>query len=151
MRVLFRGVNATLHRLGLTLQPKRLGPFTYPRAYGEATYGDGGTYGTSEANAVVRHQLDQRGFPTSGISTTPVYDRAVFYATTGRSDAAGFVYTIDRDSLSQYGVKEYIVSDYAVRPSVPADEEVILVAADGGFLPQGVVLRVEEVRATPSA
>ena len=34
----------------------------------------------SEVNAVHRHQLSQKGYPTSGISTSPIFEVAKQYA-----------------------------------------------------------------------
>jgi hypothetical protein len=60
------------------------------------------------------------------VSTTPIWRRAVFYATRGFTWPAGYVYKIDRARLCENGVAEYIVSEYTNTPSVPEDEEVIL-------------------------
>lgn len=149
-RFLYRGVNADMHRLGKGVQPKQQGPFEYSPPYGdpEAPYGSGWTYGKSGANAVVRHQLHQAGHPTSGVSTTPVFGRAVVYAThcaDGGQCQVGYVYKIDRCKLQQHGVTEFVVAAYTVNPSVPEDEEVILVGLDNGPLPQEVIVEVLEV------
>ena len=145
---LYRGANPDLHKAGNVLRSKHQGAFEYPGKYGEATYGGGWTYSTSDANAVLRHQLDQAGFATSGVSTTPVYDRAVFYATSGPGGVnyeTGYVYKIARHALQAFGVREYVVSDYAKTPSIPADEEIIL-AGPGGVLPEDVVVEIIEVK-----
>jgi hypothetical protein len=47
--------------------------------------------------------------------------------------------------LAKYGVRELIVADWLPHPSVPEDAEVILVAADGGALPEGIFLGITEV------
>src|SRR5579862_4721889 len=100
---LFRGVNSQLHESGNGLRPKNSNPFSFGAQYGEATYGNGWTYGDSEANAVLKHQLNQAGFPTSGISATPVYERAAFYATGGGKHQSGYVYKINRKALANKG------------------------------------------------
>jgi len=148
-RFLYRGANLDLYKTGNVLRSKHQGAFEYPAIYGEATYGGGWTYGTSDANAVLRHQLDQAGFPTAGISTTPLYARAVFYATNGPGGITyetGYVYKIDRDALKTYGVREYVVSEYAVTPSVPEDDEIILVAPSG-VLPDDVIVEIIKIEA----
>lgn len=148
--LLFRGVNAGQHRHGKCLHPKQVGSFTYGSRYGEAAHGTGWTYGTTTANAVVKHQLKQEGFPTAGISTTPVYERAVFYATGGGRHPVGYIYKIDRGLLPMHDVAEYVVSHYTVAASVPQDSEVILVAGDGGELPSAIVIEIVEVICAPS-
>ena len=145
-RYLFRGVSKELHeRNGGKLIPKTLRPFEYTFKYGEDKWGSGATYGTSDINAVVRHQLRQEGFPTSGISTTPIFDRAKFYATRGGKATSGYVYIIDRDLLLKHGVKEFVVSEHASQPSIPEDYEVILVAKDSGSIREQVIIDVKTV------
>jgi len=148
-RFLYRGANPDLHKAGNVLRSKGQGTFEYSARYGETTYGGGWTYGTSDANAVLRHQHQQAGFPTSGISTTPLYERAVFYATNGPGGTryeTGYVYKIDRDALESCGVREYVVTEYAVTPSVPEDDEIILVPARG-TLPDDVPVEIIKVEA----
>lgn len=52
--------------------------------------------------------------------------------------ADGFIYKIDSTQLKQYSVDMYVVSAYA-RPSIPEDDEVILVTPDGWPLPKALV------------
>ncbi len=126
--------------------PKKLEPFTYTFHWGERglKYGSGAGYGSSQTNAVIRHQLNQEGFPTSGVSTTPLLERARFYATGGGNNT-GYVYKIDRSILQLHDVKEFVVSNFAAYPSVPEDQEVILVAPDFGILPEAIVVDVFDV------
>ena len=145
MSYLYRGASESIHRKNNgRLVPKETGPFEYAFHYGEGEYGSGETYGSSPINAVVRHQLNQEGFPTSGVSTTPHFERAKFYAT-HNGKLAGYVYKIDRSLLSSHSVQEFIVSEFAKRPSVPEDDEVILVASDFGPLPEEVIVDVISV------
>lgn len=144
MDFLYRGVSSELHESGKGLQPKCTGRFSCGARYGEATYGTGWTYGDSEANAVIKHQLDQAAFPTSGISTTPVFCRAEYYAVGGGQHRIGYVYRIDRKALPSHGVREFVVAEFTNTPSVPEDREVILVLPRGG-LPGEVVVEVIKV------
>jgi hypothetical protein len=140
---LYRGISEALHlKSGGCLTPKTQETFALTVKYGEGIkYGSGARYGSSDINAVLKHQLDSGRFPTSGISTTPVWDRANFYATHTRDGALtkGYIYTIDRELLPKYGVKEYVVSECIPQPCIPEDCEVILVSSDGGPLPQEVI------------
>jgi len=148
MSYLYRGVSDSIHRKNNgRLVPKKIEPFRYGFHWGEEglTWGSGATWGSSERNAVIRHQLNQEGFPTSGISTTPHFERAQFYATHG-GKRAGYVYKIDRSLLDVHDVQEFIVSEFAKRSSVPEDDEVILVASDFGPLPEEIVVDVIPVK-----
>ena len=142
---LFRGASLEIHcRNEGRIFPKSLEPFSYTFKYGERglKYGSGVTYGSSPTNAAIRHQLNQEGFPTSGVSMTPSLERAKIYARGTDGTASGIVYRINRACLDIYGVKQYIVAEYAKFPSVPDDEEVILVSADFGALPDEIIAEV---------
>jgi len=139
---LYRGVSKSLHeKLNGQLLPKTTSPFTYTFHLDEGLHLDNGAnLDASEANAVIRHQLKQAGFPTCGVSTTPNFDRARFYATSRSGD--GFVYQIDRTLLQAHDVLEYVVAEYVRCPSVPEDNEVILVASDNGPIPHDIVIKI---------
>jgi hypothetical protein len=151
-RYLYRGVNSDLYRAAEgKLRPKACGEeFMRAIYYGEGVYyGDGTVYGRSERNAVIMHQRDSTRYPTSGVSTTPIYENAVRYATHDGRHPSGYVYKIDTTLLEAYGVRTYPVDLHAVRPAIPIDREVILVARDYGLLPDGIVVDAEEIRFEP--
>ncbi|WP_292663680.1 hypothetical protein [Nitratifractor sp.] len=142
---LYRGVNPELHKKRKGLSPKKIGDFKYSFNYDRdrTIYFDrDAKFDSSEHNAVLRHQLNQEGFPTSGISTTPHFDRAKFYALANGRYEFGYVYKIDRNLLKKYKIKEYVVSEYINHPSVPEDDEVILVAENGGKLPKEIIVDI---------
>ncbi|MGD0958739.1 MAG: hypothetical protein ABSB19_02925 [Methylomonas sp.] len=144
---LYRGVNPDFYQEtnGL-LRPKTNERFEYVFKYNGTIKFDGSAkFGKCEHNAVLRHELKQKGFPTSGISTTPHLDRAKYYAFSEKKYREGFVYKIDRKLLSQHGVKDYVVSEYIPNPSVPEDNEVILVAQDFGQLPISIIVEILKV------
>ena len=143
MSFLYRGISKGRHEQnsGLLI-PKDTGPFEYHAKWDEAVWDSGETWDSSATNAVVRHQREQRGLPTSGISTTPHIRRAEFYATQGGKTSEGILYKIDRSILSKHGVTEFVVKEYATSPSVPEDDEVILVLANYGPLPAAIVVAV---------
>ena len=144
--LLFRGVSRDSHHAGSGLEPKKPGAFEFSARSGATRSGQGWRSGTGAGNATLRHQLHQEGYPTSGVSTTPVYDRARFYATRG-GKVEGYVYTIDRSLLNQHEIRVFVVADIVLCPSVPEDLEVILVAADGGRLSPEVVVSIDHVPA----
>jgi len=156
LRYLYRGIaRAAFAVTDGGLRPRSTGAFAYVFHAGEVvnrttgrilTVNDGAVAGESDVNAVLRHQIDQHaGFPTAGVSTTPFYDRAEHYATHGHSGQPGYVLKIDCELLSHYGVRTYRVRGVVPAPSIPEDDEVILVAEDGGSLPAAIVVQRTEV------
>lgn len=148
MQFLYRGISVShFDKAKGMLIPKICDPFVHTFHCGEGTWcGCGATCGSSTENAVIRHQLKQAGFPTSGISTTPIFNRAKFYATHGGERVSGYIYKIDRNLLNIYSVAEYPVKDYVACPAIPEDEEVILVARDFGILPNEIVTEIISIQ-----
>jgi len=145
---LYRGVSSDIHRQNDgRLLPKTLEMFTYAFNWGGKglKWGSGATYGSSPTNAVIRHQLNQEGFPTSGVSTTPSLERAMVYARGLDGTGTGVVYKIDCARLDTHRVTQYVVAEYAKYPSVSVDEEVILVSADFGPLPNEIIAEVIQI------
>lgn len=101
--------------------------------------------GNLRRNAVVDHQKDQAGLPTSGISTTPHLDRAKFYATHGCTRPRGYIYVMDTSTFDAYRIKKYVVKEIVAVPNVPEDDEVTLVAHDFGILPKELIIDMHEV------
>jgi hypothetical protein len=139
---LYRGVSEEMHvRLGGRLEPKNNKPFVRSPEFGRAEWNNS-FWGENEANAVIEHQQHQAGYPTSGVSTTPHRERAAFYATAGRTRLTGYIYVVDRALLSEHGIRAYVVNDIVPSPSVPEDDEVILVGNDYGPLASAVIVEV---------
>src|SRR5438128_7900859 len=118
-RYLFRGISEGQYETGTGLRPSKpwfVHCFKYD---GTIRFDGGATYGESEHNAVLGHQmpslprLEGRGkYPRdAGISTTPVLDRAHHYALHGGKSPRGWVLTIDRDRLADYSIREYVVAE----------------------------------------
>jgi hypothetical protein len=128
-------------RLGGALQPKANRPFVASPEFGRAEFGNA-FWGECEANAVIEHQQHQAGYPTSGVSTTPHLERARYYATGGGANARGYIYVIDRSRLAALRIREYVVNAVVPMPSVPEDDEVILVAEDLGALPAECIVKI---------
>jgi hypothetical protein len=142
---LYRGVNAKLYgELSGQLRPKEAAAFARRAKWGKALWGNS-IWDESSVNGVIEHQLHQAGHPTSGVSTTPHFERARLYATHSGACSHGFVYVINRDMLAERGVAEYVVKEFVHSPSVPEDDEVILVASDHGIIPAGVILELRKI------
>ena len=147
-RYLYRGVNPELYQASNgKMIPKSIGrQFRRPVHYGEGgCYGEGLKYGESETNAVIMHQKDSSKYPTSGVSTTPIYENARSYATHNGKYDSGYVYKIDTELLEKNGVKSYSVSEHALYPAIPGDREVILVADKFGALPDEIIVEIIKV------
>jgi hypothetical protein len=139
---LYRGVNAVMHdALNAELRPKQFAPFTRAPEFGRDEWGNC-FWGDSSLNAVVEHQRHQAGYPTSGVSTTPHFERARYYATEGGTNQGGYIYVINPDLCRAHGVTLYAVNDLVPQPFVVEDNEVILVAQDFGVIPSVVVVNV---------
>lgn len=141
---LYRGASEAVHLAnGGRLKPKTQEPFSYEFHWDEPgfTWDSGATWDSTPTNAVIRHQLNQEGFPTSGISTTPHLDRATLYARGRDGTAGGFVFKIDRLALPRHGIAEFVVAQFCA-PSVPQDDEVILVLPGLEYLPPEVIVEV---------
>ncbi len=142
MPLVYRGVNAKHHkRLKGVLKPKESVPFIKGAKWDEAEW-DNAYWDKNYKNAVVTHQLHQAGLPTSGISTTPSIFRAIFYATHAGRYSDGYIYSIDLAKCCEHSVSIYYVTELVSHPSIPEDDEVILVAQDFGALPVEVIVDV---------
>lgn len=107
--------------------------------------------GKHENNAVDKHQNPNRyneaDFKNHSayLSTTPLLDRATYYATSGNK-VHGVVFVIDRSLLAEHQVSEYCVSQIATVITVPEDEEVLLLTQPSGSpLPDAVILEIRNV------
>lgn len=125
------------------LRPKEARPFLRSPEFGRAEWGNA-FWGENTQNAVIEHQQHQAGYPTCGVSTTPLFERAKFYATNGGKLPLGYIYVISLKALKSSGVTAYVVNEIVPMPSVPEDEEVILVARDFGTLSRDIVVEIIE-------
>jgi len=145
--ILYRGLHQSKYKsLASILTPKVFEHFMKPPKYGIAQW-NCSTWGESEINAVIEHQHNQLGLPTSGLSTTPIFERAKFYALGRYKTGFGYVISIDSESLPALGVKQFVVNDIVRKPSILDDQEVILVAESFGSIPEQAVIEVTKVYA----
>ena len=152
-RTLYRGfARAAYEKTAGGLRPRAPGvPFEHCFKAGEILRpstgevlkaGVGAVAGLSDTNAALRHQADpgDRNWRDSGISTSPYRDRAVYYATAGNCGQPGCFLVVDTKLLSWHAVTAYRVAEIATTPSIPDDDEYILVAADFCDLPEAIVV-----------
>ena len=141
--LLYRGVNPVFYKkYNGKITPKENKEFIKPAEYGRAEYGNN-EYGKTILNAVIEHQQHQAGYSTSGISTTPILERAIYYATHGGEYEYGYIYIIDRDLCPLNNIKIYDVNSTIRFPSVPEDDEVILVDESNCNLINKVVIDIK--------
>ena len=143
-RFLYRALRQEEINAGNILIPKGQGPFVAEPRLGIDTRLSF-VLGPTEKYAVRQHQYRQNGFPTSGVSTTPHFERAKFYAQTNR-----VIVKIDRTLLGQYGVREFVVHEWlSAHPqdiAVPEDDEVILVSGVEGPFPTQIIVEVVQLK-----
>jgi hypothetical protein len=140
---LYRGVNRELYEmLSGKLSPRKMNkPFSSVAQYGDihVQYGSGLQYGNSVINEVIKHQFKQLGISTSGISTTPYFDRALYYALSNGKNNEGYIYKISIEKLGNANVRIIRISDLNIKASVPEDDEHIIIAKDFGCIPSEVI------------
>lgn len=143
--ILYRGIHELKYQgLESVLTPKEFTSFIKPPKWDIAQW-DCSTWGESETNAVIEHQHNQQGLPTSGLSTTPIFERAKFYALGREQKGCGYVISIETELFKTFGIKYFIVNDIVRNPAIPEDEEVIIVSASFGVIPEQVVSEVTKV------
>ncbi|EGM79090.1 hypothetical protein Rhein_0708 [Rheinheimera sp. A13L] len=108
-------------------------------------WGSGIVFGKSDINAVVLHQWQQAAIPTSGISSTPHFERARFYALSAGKSHKGYVFKLSIHQLHQDNVTIYRVNELVPCPAVPEDDEHVLVASNFSNIPKSSIIAVEEV------
>ena len=149
MKYLYRGVSSKLfNQLEGKLIPKKEGR-NFP-AYAcagdpHAVCGSGIEAGESSINTVILHQWEQAGIPTSGVSTTPLKKRALHYALPNKNIEEGYIFKLSVSVLTEKGVSIHRVNDLVPHPSVPEDDEHILVAQDFGQIPNEAIVDITGV------
>lgn len=138
MKYLYRALRKEEINAGNILIPKSREPFRSDHIFGTMDMNFPIEFG-SVTNAIRQHQWKQKGFQTSGVSTTPHFERAKFYAKRN-----GVIVKIDCQLLSKYCIIEYDVDGYlkSGEIAVPEDDEIILVKEDGGSFPKEIIVGV---------
>jgi hypothetical protein len=88
-------------------------------------------------HAVREHQWEGK-YETSGISTTPHFHRAVYYA------RHKIVVKIDTSSFVKHGILTYSVAENVNETliCVPEDEEIVLVCQKGYMFPKEIISEI---------
>lgn len=149
---LFRGVSMDPFSLRDALLPRSPGVrFASEACCGDphAICGSGVECDESAFNSVIGHQWQQEGvwWKTSGLSTTPSYERARSYALRHGQPLVGRIIELDTSDFELLGIRAYSVNRIATLPATPEDDEYILVAQDLRGIPEKSVVRIHEVRA----
>ena len=120
--------------------------FVYYIKFGTFKFGEtkfGKSDADSERKSLIGHQENSNVFKTSGVSFTPHYKRALYYAFHNNKFDEGYVIAVDRDRFIKYSITEFIVKEKATKyyfdVKFPEDDEVILVHKDDGELPKGII------------
>lgn len=135
---LYRGISKEKYETdGRKIIPYKSGASKSFATWGNFKWDDGSRWGEHEDNTVIKHQEDSSLNPGPLISTTPHFERAKYYALSSKTE--GFVFKINRNSLKEHGIQEFIVNNIASNPKIPLDEEVALYVPDGLYLPEDVI------------
>lgn len=149
MEYLFRGVSEKCfqNNNGKLLPKKPYQDFASTAQCGDphAMCDSGIISGKSYKNTVIFHQWEQASFPTSGISTTPFYERAKLYALHDGKYKNGYIYKLSVDLLTKNGVLIFKVNELVPYPAIPEDDEHIIVARDFGRIPEETIISIQEV------
>jgi len=98
----------------------------------------------STVNIVRQHQWNQNGLPTKGISATPFYKRALFYAQTNK-----VIVKIDTNLFNKLGINMYDVNEVLASESydiaVPEDNEIILTYKNKGVFPKKIITEIIKI------
>jgi len=147
---LYRGVSSDLYvKLNGILLPKEIGKkFSSFARCGSphATCGSGVICGESITNESILHQWGQKGYPTSGISTTPYFERAKYYSPANGKFSVGFIYELSIKKLKEFRVSIYRVSNFATFPAIPEDDEHILVAHNFKEIPAEAIINMTKIK-----
>jgi hypothetical protein len=111
-----------------------------------AVCGSGVECGESNLNTVIFHQWEQKGFPTSGVSSSPNIKSARFYALCGGKAKKGYIFKLSIKELIKCGVSIYRVKNLVPIPAIPEDDEHILVAKDFGKIPELAIINIVPVK-----
>lgn len=108
-------------------------------------YDGSATYGPSEQNTTLLHQIDSSLFPTARISTTPVLERAIIYAI-GKNKNYEEAYILQFKDLSRIeGFKLYDVNSSIKDPTFPEDREVEVSYKNNQGIPSEFIEKIFKV------
>lgn len=146
MEYLYRGMSLSMYqKLDGKLLPKKVGEsFSSIPCAGDphAVCSSGIVAGDAPINSVVFHQWEQLGLPTSGVSSTPSIERAKFYALSGGGNTEGYIFKMSVKDLVNASVSIYEVNKLVPHPSIPNDDEHILVAENFKHIPEQAIVSV---------
>jgi hypothetical protein len=132
-KFLYRALRPTEIKRRVLIPKKPLAPFVadlmFPQVFPIR-------FGKFPEHAVRAQQWDSSRYPTSGVSTTPHFKRAEYYAQRHRTIAR-----IAVDRLAACGIQTFRVSE-SVQPSLifkPEDDEVILVCPGVKCFPKDII------------
>ena len=141
--MLYRGVNKDMHvHTGGQLVPHGSESVMSTYLHADTMLGPNTVFDFSEANAASAHESGC--YNTCFVSVTRSWEVARSFATQVCGfPCEGFVYYLDDSLFDALGIR-------VIEPTerrYPDDQEVMIVAADGGNIPSEVIVRVEPVRA----
>lgn len=112
------------------IKPKGI-EFEITFEHDKSIYYDGSaTFGSSSLNAVNGHQICSKKFMTSGISTTPFWERARLYALEDGAYTKGVIFEININDIIMEEIELFEVNKLIINPNIKEDNEVIIKRKD---------------------
>jgi len=123
--------------------------FVLPIKFGTRKFGTfkfGKSDRESERISLINHQ---EGSNTSGVSFTPNFERAKFYALGNGKYKSGYIFVVDSNMLQNNKVTPFRIKDKAItydfKVKIPEDEEIILVSFNDKELYSDIIVKIIKV------
>lgn len=146
---IYRGENESMYsRNDGKLIPKG-DYFVKPVKFGMKKWGTF-KFGKSDEESERRSLIDhQEGTKTSGVSFTPIFERAKYYALGNGKYKSGYIFVVDSNLLQNNKVTPFRIKDKAItydfKVKIPEDDEVILVSFDDKELSSNIIVEIIKV------
>lgn len=108
-------------------------------------YNGSATFGSSILNAVNGHQICSNKFKTSGISTTPFWERARHYALKNEVYSKGVILELNINKILKEEIELFEVNKMIINPNSQEDNEVIIRKIDNQAFPLSL-FKIHEIK-----
>jgi len=146
---IFRGENESMYSKNEGKLIPKGSYFVLPTKFGMRQFGTfkfGKSDRESERISLINHQ---EGSNTSGVSFTPNFERAKFYALGNGKYDSGYIFVVDSNLLHKNKVTPFRIKDkaisYDIEVKIPEDEEIILVSFDDKELSSNIIVEILKV------
>jgi hypothetical protein len=112
---------------------------------GKIDYDGSATYGSSIQNAVNGHQISSKNFTTSGISFSPIWERALIYALNNNKYKSGVILEFETNEILDNSIELFDVNKMINHPTFREDNEFIIKRRDNQVFPLSM-FKVHEIK-----